>query len=181
MFTSLSSYPDVLVAWSSFESIDSGVGTYLKEEIAPIRIEDGKNVLDEKINNFVFSADILTRDVSAAIRDAESRLRQYKDVGGSILYIITSTESVTSDTVIETEMAERLLRNNIKLEVAESGPDVVTKALSRFSTLSQGSYYFQTSWGTFGFFTPIINEIDSFCRYGLKSERRTVLLFSCTI
>ncbi len=167
--------PNILVAWSSFENVDSGAEIYLKEEIAPIKIGEGKEALDAKANNFVYSPNVLTRDVSAAIRDAEFRLRQYKDVGGSILYIITSTESVTNDTVTETEMAETLLLNKIKLEVAESGPDILTKALSRFSILSQGSYYFQQNWTTAGFFNQISREIDALCRSGLKNERRTVL------
>lgn len=162
------------MAWSTFENVDYDGATYLMEEIAPKRIGDSIAEFNSKADSFVYSPDVLTRDVSAVIRDAELRLRQYKDIGGSILYIITSTESVTNDTVTETEMSERLLLNNIKLVVAESGPNVLTKALSRFYILSQGSYYFRESWGTTGFFLQINREIDALTRNGLKTERRTV-------
>lgn len=173
LFFLLTSYPEVLVAWSTFENIDSGPeDSYLKEELPPRRIHDGYDALTQKVNNFVVSSNVQSRDVSAVIRDAESRLRQYKDIGGSILYVVTSTGSVTNDTVIETEMAERLMRNNIKLMVAETGYDT-SKALARFAVLSQGGYYFKPTWDT-TFFTPINAEIDNNCKTGLKTERRIV-------
>lgn len=161
------------MAWSTFENIDSGaVDSYLKEEIPPTRLDQESQLLfAEKVNKFNYT-NIVTRDVSAAVRDAERRLRKYKDIGVSILYITTSTKSVTKDTVIETDMAEKLLLNNIKLVVAESGPG--TKALSRFSVVCQGSYYFAEYWGSTAFFTPINQEIESLCRKGLKNERRIV-------
>ena len=168
---------DVLVAWSTFENVDSGVDNYLMEEIPLKPVGDNLLEFQNKADAFVPSTAVLTRDVSATIRDAELRLSQFKDVGGSILYIITSTVSVTNDTVVETELAERLLLNNIKLVVAESGPDATTKALSRFAMLSQGSYYYQDSWRTTGFFLQINREIDALTRNGLRTQRRMVLLF----
>lgn len=147
---------------------------YLKEEVPPTRFEEGEVLLLNKVEKFNYSS-VVTRDVSAVIRDAERRLRIYKDIGGSILYIITSTGSVTNNTVIETDMAERLLLNNIKLVVAESGPIDLGKALYRFSVLSQGSYYFQEKWESNSTFPPIDKEIEVLCcRAGLKNERRTV-------
>ena len=173
LFVSLeSNHPDIYVAWSTFENTDSGDGIYLKEEIAPIRFEDGKEMLYSQLNNLTFSENVVSRDVSAVLRDAEPRLRQYKDTGASILYIITSTESATKDTVLETDLAEKCLLNNIKLVVAESGPG--NQALSRFSIMSEGSYYYKISWGTTAFFTPINKEIDYLCANGIKSQRRTV-------
>lgn len=159
------------MAWSTFENVDSGVDSYLKEEIPPAPFGEIQVLLLDKVNNYNYTS-VVTRDVSAAIRDADRRLRKYKDIGGSILYIITSTKSVTNDTVIETDLAEKLLLNNIKLVVAESGPG--TKALSRFSVLSEGSYYFAENWGSTAFFTPINKEIEALCRAGLKNKRRTV-------
>ena len=173
--------PDVLVAWSTFENVDSGVDNYLMEEIPLKPVGDNLLEFQNKADAFVPSTAVLTRDVSAAIRDAELRLSQFKDVGGSILYIITSTVSVTNDTVVETELAERLLLNNIKLVVAESGPDATTKALSRFSMLSQGSYYYQDSWRTTGFFLQINREIDASTRNGLRTQRRLVTLFNACL
>lgn len=131
-----------------------------------------------QIDNFTFSENVLSRDVSAVLRDAvEPRLSQYKDTGGSILYIITSTESTTKDTVLETDLAEKVLLNNIKLIMAESGPG--NQALSRFSILSEGSYYYKISWGTTAFFTPINAEINYLCANGIKSQlRRTVSPFN---
>ena len=173
--------PDVLVAWSTFENVDSGVDNYLMEEIPLKPVGDNLLEFQNKADAFVPSTAVLTRDVSAAIRDAELRLSQFKDVGGSILYIITSTVSVTNDTVVETELAERLLLNNIKLVVAESGPDATTKALSRFSMLSQGSYYYQDSWRTTGFFLQINREIDALTRNGLSRQRRLVTSFGACL
>ncbi|KZS03432.1 putative Calcium-activated chloride channel regulator 1/sw [Daphnia magna] len=121
-FLLINSYPETLVAYSTFENIDFGPeGSYLKEEYPPKRIADGYDDLGTIVDNFVVSQDVLSRDVSAVIRDGEARLRQYKDTGGSILYLVTSTDSVTNDTVIETDLAERLMQNNIKLVVAETG------------------------------------------------------------
>lgn len=174
LFSYLTSYPYLNVAWSTFENIDSGENVYLNEEVPPSRYEDIEVLLGNKVNDFVYSASVESRDVSAVIRDAELRLRKYNNIGGSILYIITSTGSVTNDTVVETDMAERLLLSNIKLIVAESGPILLGKALSRFSILCQGSYYFKENWETTSFFLPIDNEIDTLCRSGLKDERRTV-------
>ena len=179
MFSTL--LPDVLVAWSTFENVDSGVDNYLMEEIPLKPVGDNLLEFQNKADAFVPSTAVLTRDVSAAIRDAELRLSQFKDVGGSILYIITSTVSVTNDTVVETELAERLLLNNIKLVVAESGPDATTKALSRFSMLSQGSYYYQDSWRTTGFFLQINREIDALTRNGLSRQRRLVTSFGACL
>lgn len=172
MFSTLEAYPEIYVAWSTFENVDSEVGHYLIEEVAPIRLADGQNIFDQLINNFTFSSNVFTRDVSAVVRDAELRLRKYKDTGGSILYVITSTEAITSDTVTEIELAEKFLVHNIKLMAAESGPGA--QGLSRFSILSQGSYRFGLKWGSTAFFTPLKNEIDSLCKNGLKNERRTV-------
>lgn len=162
------------MAWSTFEGIDSSEDFYLNEEIPPTPFAEAEATLANKVNNFVYNPNVIIRDVSAVIRDAESRLRQYRDVGGSILYVITSTGSTTNDTVIETDMAERLLVNNIKLVVAESGPAVLGKSLSRFAVLSQGSYYFRENWETTAFFTPIDQEIETLCRNGLVQLRRTV-------
>ncbi|XP_046643221.1 calcium-activated chloride channel regulator 1-like isoform X2 [Daphnia pulicaria] len=169
--------PDTLVAWSTFENVDFSdiEGSYLIEELPPTRIQDGKQDLDEKINDFDYSDNVVTRDVSAVIRDAELRLSKYKDVGGSILYIITSNESETNDTVTETNMAEKLLLNNIKLVVVESGENLV-KDLFRFSVLSQGSHYFTPFWESTAFFTPINTEILNDCQNGLKTERRMITI-----
>lgn len=166
--------PDTLVAWSTFENVDfSGIEGYLIEELPPTRIVEGKEALDEKTFSFKYSENVFTRDVSAVIRDAELRLRKYKDVGGSILYIVTSNESETNDTVTETNMAEKLLLNNIKLVVAESG-ESLAKNLFRFSVLSQGSHSFTSFWGSSTFFTQINTEIENDCKNGLKTERRMV-------
>jgi riboflavin biosynthesis pyrimidine reductase len=174
-FTLSEEVPDTLVAWSTFENVDfSGIeDSYLIEELPPTRIQDGKEALDQKTFAFDYSDNVVTRDVSAVIRDAELRLSKYKDVGGSILYIITSNESETNDTVTETNMAEKLLLNNIKLVVAESGENLV-KDLFRFSVLSQGSHYFTPFWESTAFFTPINTEILNDCQNGLKTERRMV-------
>lgn len=166
------SYPDAYVGWSTFENSDTGVNDYLVEEVAPIRYADGKNIFEEFINNFTFSSNVTSRDVSAVVRDAQIRLHEYKDSGGSILYVITSTDSTTNDTVTETEMADKLLANNIKLMVAESG--LGAQGLGRFSVLSQGSYYFATKWDTTAFFTPIKDQINGAYQNGLKNERRVV-------
>lgn len=173
MFFSLSdTVPDTLVAWSTFENVDSGFeGSYLKEELPATRIEDGKDDLDAKVNSFKYSESVLVRDVSAVIRDAELRLRKYKDVGGSILYVVTSNESETNDTVTEMNLAEKLLLNNIKLVVTESGPNL-RKDLFRISVLSKGSHYFTPAWDST--FTSISREIVKDCENGLKTERRTV-------
>ncbi|KAI9558300.1 hypothetical protein GHT06_015053 [Daphnia sinensis] len=166
-------YPETLVAYSTFENIDFGPeGSYLKEEFPPRRIGDVYGELNAAIDNFVVSVNVPTRDVSAVIRDGELRLRQFKDTGGSILYLVTSTNSVTNDTVIETNLAERLMQNNIKLIVAETGLDN-GKSLSRFSVLSQGGYYFIPTWDTY-YFTPINNELFSICGSGLKTQRRII-------
>ncbi|XP_057379893.1 calcium-activated chloride channel regulator 1-like isoform X2 [Daphnia carinata] len=173
LFYTVSIYPETLAAYSTFENIDSGPeGSYLKEELPPRRIGDEYDNLISKIDNFVVSQTVLSRDVSAVIRDGEARLRQYKDTGGSILYLVTSTDSVTNDTVIETDLAERLMQNNIKLIVVETGLGT-GKSLPRFSVLSQGSYYFIPTWDT-PFFTPINNEVDAICRNGLKTQRRII-------
>jgi hypothetical protein len=173
LFITLSdTVPDTLVAWSTFENVDSGSeDSYLKEELPAKRIEDGKRDLDAKVNSFAYSESVLVRDVSAVIRDAESRLRKYKDVGGSILYVVTSNESETNDTVTEMNLAEKLLLNNIKLVVAESGPNL-RKDLFRISVLSKGSHYFTPAWDNT--FTSISREIVKDCENGLTTERRTV-------
>lgn len=161
------------MAYSTFENIDFGPeGSYLKEEYPPKRIADGYDDLGTIVDNFVVSQDVLSRDVSAVIRDGEARLRQYKDTGGSILYLVTSTDSVTNDTVIETDLAERLMQNNIKLVVAETGLSD-GKSLSRFSVLSQGGYYFKRTWDS-SYFTPVNNEVDNIFKNGLKTQRRIV-------
>jgi hypothetical protein len=160
------------VAWSTFENVDSGLeDSYLTEEIPPTRIEDGVSDFTEKVNSFIYSVSVSTRDVSAVIRDAELRLRKYKDVGGSILYVVTSNESETNDTVTETNMAEKLLLNNIKLIAAESGPNFM-KDLFRVSVLSQGSHYFTPQWDNT--FTAINTEILNDCQNSLKIKRRMV-------
>lgn len=167
---------DVRVAWSTFEGVDSGIGTYLKEAIPPRPYSEISDELSGAIDQLAFSTGVVSRDVSAVIRDAEQRLRQYKNVGGSILYIISATESGTNDTVTETDMAESFLRNNIKLEAAESGPNGVNKkALNRLSVLAQGEYYYSESWGSTFFFKPITDDIISLCGNGLTVERRMVI------
>lgn len=181
MLTFLGSYPDLYVGWSTFEGVDTEDVPYLEEEIPPTPFAQVEVELGNLVNNFIYNSEVLTRDVSAAIRDAEARLRQYKDVGGSILYLITSTGATTNDTVIETDMAERLLVNNIKLIVAESGPVALKQSLSRFSVLSQGSYYFRENWETTSFFVPIDQEIEALCRSGLPHLRRTVWPFNFVI
>lgn len=173
-FTLFSNYPETYMALSYFENYDFEAKNYLKLMAAPARIVDGRDNLDLLINNFVYSTSVSTRDVSAVIREAEQELSKYKDVGGSILYILTSTGSSTNDTVVETEIAERLLANNIKLIVGESGPLALGQSLSRFTTLSQGSYYFRENWQNTGYFTPINNEINSLCGSGLTTQRRIV-------
>lgn len=165
------SYPDVYVGMAYFENIDFEGKNYLKEKSPPRRIEEAKSDLATLINSFVYNSNVLTRDVSAVIRDAEPILKPYKDTGGSILYILTSTDSVTNDTIIETDVAERLALNNIKIIIGESGPG--QKALSRFSVVSQSSYYFIANW-TSTYFTNINNEIISLCATGLLNQRRTV-------
>ena len=172
LFAALENYPDIYVAWSTFEDIDYEAGFYLNEEMEPTQFKDAKILLNELTNNLTFSSNITSRDVSAVVRDAEMRLNQYKNTGGSILYIITSTEATTNDTVTETLMAEKLLVNNIKMLVAESGPG--SQSLTRFSVLSQGSYYYKERWETTAFFTPIKQEIENLCQTGLKNERRVV-------
>uniref|UniRef100_A0A0P5UIX1 Calcium-activated chloride channel regulator 1 n=1 Tax=Daphnia magna TaxID=35525 RepID=A0A0P5UIX1_9CRUS len=172
-FLLINSYPETLVAYSTFENIDFGPeGSYLKEEYPPKRIADGYDDLGTIVDNFVVSQDVLSRDVSAVIRDGEARLRQYKDTGGSILYLVTSTDSVTNDTVIETDLAERLMQNNIKLVVAETGLSD-GKSLSRFSVLSQGGYYFKPTWDS-SYFTPVNNEVDNIFKNGLITQRRII-------
>ncbi|XP_032784296.2 calcium-activated chloride channel regulator 1 [Daphnia magna] len=172
-FLLVESYPETLVAYSTFENIDFGPeGSYLKEKYPLKRIADGYYDLIAIVDNLVVSQDVLSRDVSAVIRDGEARLRQYKDTGGSILYLVTSTDSVTNDTVIETDLAERLMQNNIKLVVAETGLSD-GKSLSRFSVLSQGGYYFKPTWDS-SYFTPVNNEVDNIFKNGLKTQRRII-------
>lgn len=165
---------DVYVAWSTFQDVDTGLGNYLKVEVPPSRFEDVRNDLTDLNTNFEFSSTIESRDVSAVIRDAFSTLQKYKDVGGSILYIVTSTDSMTKDTVLETDMAEIFLLNNIKLAVVESGPG--NQALERFSILSEAMYSFQTLWETSTVFDNTNEAIMSWLSDGLKNERRMVSL-----
>lgn len=134
-------------------------------------MEEAESDLRTLINSFTFNPNVVTRDVSAVIRDAEPILKPYKDMGGSILYILTSAGSITNDTIIETDVAERLELNNIKVIIGETGPG--QKALSRFSVVSQSSYYFRNDWDA-GYFTTINNEILSLCETGLLNQRRTV-------
>jgi hypothetical protein len=68
-------------------------------------------------------------------------------------------------------LAEKLLLNNIKLVVAESGPNL-RKDLFRISVLSKGSHYFTPAWDNT--FTSISREIVKDCENGLTTERRTV-------
>lgn len=144
----------------------------MKEEVPPTRYADAAQIFEMQVDNFTFSSGVLSRDVSAAVRDAELRLSNHKNVGGSILYVITSTESVTKDTIMEPDLAEKFLQNNVKMMVGESGPGA--QVLSRFSVLSQGGYYYRESWGTTAFFTQINEEIDNLIGSGLKTERRIV-------
>ena len=158
---------------SSFQGDDSGPDSYLKTLVAPARLADAQTTLTTAINALNFDANEFNRNVPAALRDASANLFQYKDVGGAIIYMITSTGSTGSDQVLEADLSQKLVANNIKLIAAETGNNGEL-ALNRFSILSQGSYYPGIEWGTTAFFTPINTEIVALASNIFKLDRRTV-------
>lgn len=169
--------PDLYVGLSSFQGIDQlgTTGSYLKTLVAPIRLADGQSTLNTAINSQLsFNTSEFNRNVPAVLRDVFALLAQYRDVGGSIAYLITSTGSSGNDLLLETDLAEKFMFYNIKLIVAESGSTGV-QALDRFTLLSEGSYYTATEWGSTSFFTPINNEIASYTKSILSLQRRTVI------
>ena len=171
--------PDLYVGLSSFQGIgqQGTTGSYLKTLVAPIRLADGQSTLNAAINSQLsFDTNEVNRNVPAVLRDALALLSQYRDVGGSIVYLITSTASSGNDLLLETDLAEKFMFFNIKLVVAETGNNGV-QALDRFTLLSEGSYYTGSEWGSTAFFTPINNEIVSLTKSILSLQRLTVRFF----
>ena len=89
--------------------------------------------------------------MGAAIRDAITKLEPYKDQGGSILYLVTASQSQSSE--LELDIVENLIKNNIQLVAVEAGGGT-HNALQRFSLLSHGEYFPTESYGSSSFFTP---------------------------
>lgn len=141
--------------------------------VVPVRLADGQSTLNTAINNLAFDGNEFNRNVPAVLRDVLASLSQYRNVGGSIVYLITSTGSSGNDLLFETDLAEKLIFYNIKIIVAETGSTGV-QVLNRFSSLSEGSYYPGTEWGSTGYFTPISNEISTLTQSILTLQRRTV-------
>ena len=141
--------------------------------VVPVRLADGQSTLNTAINNLAFDGNEFNRNVPAVLRDVLASLSQYRNVGGSIVYLITSTGSSGNDLLFETDLAEKLIFYNIKIIVAETGSTGV-QVLNRFSSLSEGSYYPGTEWESTGFFTPISNEISTLTQSILTLQRRTV-------
>jgi hypothetical protein len=139
----------IKVAVSSFEGSDSGPGAYLIEKLPPSDISDGEIVTE--IGKLQTNANELNRNVGAAIRDAIIKLEPYKDQGGSILYLVTASQSQSSE--LELDVVENLIKNNIQLVAVEAGGGT-HNALQRFSLLSHGEYFPTDSYGSASFFTP---------------------------
>lgn len=168
---------DTYIGLYTFQGPDeAGPGQYLKEVVAPVPLGAGRTQLDDAINALVQSSNVFTRSTPAALRDGISRLAKYKDVGGSIMYIITSTVSDGSETLFETDVAQMLLRNNIKLVVGESG-NVANggQSLARVSVLAQGYYLFRPKFDASTFFTPLATEVLLLTEEILSLTRRTVI------
>ena len=139
----------IKMAVSSFEGSDSGPGTYLTEKLPPSAISD--NAISTEISNLPTNENELNRNVGAAIRDAITKLEPYKDQGGSILYLVTASQSQSSE--LELDIVENLIKNNIQLVAVEAGGGT-HNALQRFSLLSHGEYFPTESYGSSSFFLP---------------------------
>ena len=166
---------NVYVGLYAFEGPDLGLEQYLKERVAAAPITTAQSTaLTSSINAITFSTDVRSRSTPAALRDSISRLAKFKDLGGSIIYLVTSTVSDGSESLIETDIAEHLHQNNIKIVVGESGPD--SQSLNRVAQLSEGFYTFALDWGGTAFFTPMTNEVTGIISNpnALQLNRRTV-------
>ena len=166
---------DTYIGLYTFEGPDSSAGTYLKERITPAPFtSDQLRTLNNFINSLAFSATVSSRSTPVVLRDGISRLAKFKDLGGSIIYLVTSTVSDGSEILIETDIAEQLHQNNIKIVVGESGPG--SQSLSRVAQLSEGFYTYAPDWGGTSFFSPMSNEVYRLANStnGLHLNRRTV-------
>ena len=164
----------IKMAVSSFEGSDSGPGTYLIEKFPPSDLSDSE--IGTEIGKLQTNENELNRNVGAAIRDAITKLEPYKDQGGSILYLVTASQSQSSE--LELDIVENLIKNNIQLVAVEAGGGT-HNALQRFSLLSHGEYFPTESDGSSSFFTPANRLVASLASQDpLIIDRQIVILDS---
>ena len=183
--TILPTNKNTYVGLYTFEGPDiNGDGNYLQELVAPDKLtKDHQNILNAAISSLNYS-NYETRNTPAVLRDGISLLARYKNVGGSIMYISTSTSSSGSDTLIEPKLAQMLTDNNIKVVIAESGTtgNGGGQSLNRLSTLGQGYYRYALEWGSYQFFNPFNNYILGLITNEiLELNKRTVTLARNTL
>ena len=173
----LQPHPDNFIGLSTFQDSDSGgePGSYLNERVSPDRIDENKEAVMEVINGLQFNSKIGIRNVASVLRDAIQRLIRFKDVGGSILYVMAHSCSQGSR-VLETETAELLLNNNIQLVLVESG-DLLCQSGSRLARLAGADYYQTDQWKTVGFFRPIHERVAELTEKAITVNRRAVSPF----
>ena len=109
---------DASMAVSTFTGPDKGQGQYLEELCPLLNVVSNKTELDNCLAKLNVATADTARDSGAAIRDAALDLFNYKDAGGSILYLVTAFMNQGS-TVKELDMVELLLANNIQLIAVE--------------------------------------------------------------
>ena len=150
---------------STFSGPDKEDEQYLKEFCPPLNVvEDNVELL--RILTTVTSTNDTVRDPGAAIRDAAQLLSQYKNAGGSILYMMTRY-SPGGTIVQELNMTEALLDNNIQLIVLEQD-DTAPNQLSNLNRIIQLTDGFHFPYFS-GDDLNIINE-DSANQVGVSSQ-----------
>lgn len=166
---------DTYVGVATYNGSDTGVGRYLTELCQPFKVEANRAGIKEALQNIVEIAN--RSDTGAAIRDAASKLSRYKNTGGSVLFLATS--SMIKSSTFELDVIELLLENNILLIVLErhrTEENVpVAKSLERVTRLTDGIYRYAPSdldWLQINSYA--VNQLVSLSRSPLQFNRRTV-------
>lgn len=145
--------------------------------MAPIRVGDGASQLTNAINAIVFAdPSVANRNILAVFREVLPKLTPRKELGGSFLYIATLKNTDGNDTYpLELDVSQTLIRNNIKLFIAETGDG--RQSLGRISALSDGYYLTGNTVGSLYPFPPITAEITRTLNSILSVDRAMVTTF----